>query len=384
MTEPTLFIHWGTGSDQAAPRYVEPVAGGLQTRPPNRRRVQPLRLRLDATGGYHVHSPGDGAILAFDAHARFAAKVPLPAAGDVLDFAVGPHVYVVLFDTGGGRALVAIDRAGTATWIRSDLDADVDRVVLTRSRLFLAASLRPGNLFELDAATGAPRRRHALPHEAIDPVAALDGVLVAATYLPDLRRRGILTYDPATGQTAIAAAGPDLYATLLGVVGTTTAHELVIYGSTRGDPRMVLFTLGPDAQVHRRVGLDAILAPAPGEVTVARYENGTLVLDGKRPGLPATIALPDALRSVAPERIGLVEVDPRRIVFDVRDPDNFIAERQALDVATGQTSPVATGATGVLIPGMQPRTTWQVAADGRVLIPVISAAGLAIVAFLPP
>ena len=384
MTEPTLFIHWGTGPDQATPRYSELVAGGLQARPPNRRRVQPLRLRLDAAGGYHVHSPGDGAILSFDAHTRFVAKVALPAAGDVLDFAVGPLAYLALFDTGGGRALVAVDRAGTASWRRADLDADVDRVVLTQSGLFLSASLQPGSLLELEAATGATRRRHALPHEAIDPVAAPDGVLVAATYLPDLRRRGVLTYDPATGQTAIAAAGPELYATLLGVVGTTAAHELVIHGPTRSDPQTSLFIVGPDAQVRRHVGLDAILAPAPGEITVGRFVDATLVLDGKRPGLPATVALPDAMRSVAPERLDLVEVGPRRIVFDVRAPDGVTAERQALDVTSGQTAPVATGHAPVLIPGMQPPTTWQVAGDGRVLIPVVSEAGLAIVAILPP
>lgn len=385
MIEPTLFIHWGTAPDQAAPRYADLIAGGLQARPPDRRRVVPLRLRLDPAGGYHVHSPGDGAILAFDPQARFVGRLAVPAAGDVLDFAVGSQGYVVLYDSGGRRALAAIDRTGAARWRRDDLEANVDRIALAASGLWLAASLQPGNLMELDPATGATRRRLPLPHDAIDPVAAPDGMIVAATYLPDLRRRGVLTLDPATGQTAITAAGPELYVTLLGVVGTTAAHELVIHGPTRSDPRMSLYTLGPDAAIRRRVELDAILAPAPDAITAGRFVDGTLVLDGKRPGLPATIALPQAVQSIAPDRLSLIEMTPGRIVFDVRAPDGTTA-RQALDVATGQTAPLAPPATGgapALIPGMQPRSTWQVTAAGRVLIPVVSEAGLAIVA-IPP
>lgn len=380
MFEPLLFIRWGAAPDEATPRYSEIVAGGLQARPPDRRRVEPLRLRLDAAGGYHLHSPGDGAILAFDAQRRFAGRVKLPAAGELRDLAAGPAAYVALVDEAGGRALIAFDRAGAAVWRRTDLEAGADRLVLARSGLFVAASTRPGALIEIDPATGETRRRHELPHEAIDPVAAPDGAIVAAAYFPEERRRGVLVYEPATGKAAASAAGPELYGTLLGVIGATAAHELIVHGPLRGDPRAWLFTIGPDAQVRRRIGLDALLAPQPGDVVAGRFGDGALVLDGKGAGLPATILLPEALRSISVERLTLVEADPRRIVVDVRNPDGVTAERRALDAATGQLAPVVTGGAPALVPGMQPRATWQVAADGRVLVPVVSEAGLAIVA----
>ena len=382
MLESMLFIRWGAGPGEATPRYAEIAAGGFQAQPHARRRIEPLRLRLDTAGGYHLHSPGDGAIFAFDAQRSLVGKIKVPVAGEVWDLAAGPAAYVALVGE-GRRVLVAFDRTGAVVWRRDDLEGGVDRIVLARSGLFVAASSEPAGLIELDPSTGATRRRHDLPREALDPVAAPDGAIVAAAYFPEERRRGMLVYLPATGQVKAVAAGAELYGTLLGVVGATAAHELVVHGALRGDPRASLFVIGPDAQVRRRVGLDALLVPRPGEAVAARFGDGTLVLDGNGPGLPATIPLPDALRALPVERLTVVEADPQRVVVDVRGSDGVSAERRALDVTTGQVTTVASGTTPALVPGMQPRTTWQVAADGRVLIPVVSETGFTIVSIVP-
>lgn len=308
MTEPTLFIRWGTGPDEATPRLSDSAAGGLQVDRQVRRQIAPLRLRLDPAGGYHVHSPGDGAVLAFDPQGRFVAKVAL--AGDVVDLAVTADRYVALVDEGRGRAVLAIGRDQPSGW-RAEVDDGVDRLVAAGDAIFLSRSLAPTALDELDAATGAKRGTRALGHDAIDPVAAPDGTIVAATYFDSARRRGVLVFDPASGRTAVAAADAELYGTLLGAIGATAAHELVVYGPTRSDAAAAIFTLGPDAAVRARLTPGPIAAP---------------------PGPPAA-----ALAGTAP-----------------------------------------------VITGLQPRTTWALAADGRVLAVVTSEAGVAVIAVRAP
>jgi hypothetical protein len=93
--------------------------------------------------------------------------------------------------------------------------------------------------------------------------------------------------------------------------------------------------------------------------------------------LPATLALPSSLGST--DALTVVAADPRHAVFDVRSADGASHARRALDVATGQLTAIAAASAPVVLPGMQPRVTWQVA-DGVLLVPVVSEAGVAVVA----
>lgn len=377
MFEPVLFVKWGGGPDEATPRYEEIAAGGLQARPPDRSRAAALPLRLDAQGGFHLHSPEDGAILAFGPDGCFAGRTPLSPRA-VTDFAAGVDRYHCVFRERTGGGLVSVDRAGAVAWRREDLDRSVDRVVLTPRGLFACARSAPERLVHLDPSTGATVRELELEHEAIRPFAAPDGALVAATYFPEARRRGVLVLDPETGKEAARVGDKELYGTLLSIFGTDAEHNVYLYGATLGDRSPSLFVVGADAQVRLRAPFDALLASGSGRRAVmARFTGSDLHLTWSgEGGQTVQVAWPERLRARVPEGVALVEADEERAIFDLRG-EGGPTERVALRLATGALEPVS--AAGAVVHGMQPVTTWQVGADGRVHVPVTSEEGVSVV-----
>jgi hypothetical protein len=382
--EPSLFVKWGSGPGEATPLFEDLASGGLQARLPNRKQAAALPFRLDAQGGFHLFSPGDGAILAFDSRGSFDASTRLDTAGvgAAVDFAVGAErVYILFRGRPRGVILISVNRAGVVQWRREDLDRAMDRVVLTARGLFVGARLKPERLIEIDPVTGAIVAQRDLAHAVIRPFAAPDGTLVSATYFAETRRRGVLIIDTETGRETAAVAEKELYGPLTRAFGTDAAHDLYLYGSAPGELSSSLLVVAPDAQVRKSVPFDALLSPGPGRpVVVARFSGSELHLTGLDGGSTTMhVELPEPLRARLPERLALIEVDAERAVFDLRDEVGFSAERMALRFETGAIEPMTMMGGSAVVPGMQPLETWQVGADGRVYVPVISEQGVTVV-----
>jgi hypothetical protein len=381
MFQQVMFVKWGSGADEATPRYEEVVAGGRQSRAANRKLVAPLTLRLDQQGRFHLYSPGDGAILARQ-HA-VVGRTSLDASdSEAIDFAPSTDGYHVLFrDPARAALLVSIDRSGAVRWRRNDLASEPDRVVLTPSGLFVGGRLTPESWLQIDAETGSTIGRLELTHVAMRPFIAPDGALVSATYFPELRRRGVLVVDPNTRRETAAVADKQLYGPLTRAFGTDAAHALYLFGQAAEQTSSSVLVIGSDAKLQHSLPLDALFAPGPGRpVVAARFVGSEIHLLGLH-GAKSTeqVALPARLRDLMPERLTLIAADRRQLVFDLRDELGFAADRVTLDRVTGAIEPVGTADDCALVPGMQPIETWDVSAEGAVHVPVVSEEGLSVV-----
>lgn len=324
--------------------------------PEHTRRVRaPVRVRLDPEGGLHLAGDGSGIVhLAQDGSTR--GRTPVAEhVGSLTDYACDAEGNCAVLEDGG--RLRGLDPGGRERW---SVEAAFTKVLSTSDRLYL-----PGQdgLAELDAASGSHLRT--LPRRPGAGEPFLGGGRILAVVFDDERElRGIEVLDPGGGDPDQLAGGDEHYAWLTYPFGADARSRLYAWR---------------DGQVGR-VALDGAIevlgavegiALRGGAVYTSRPTTEGVVVTG--PDGEATLSAPPGFR--------LISVDP--------DGRYRLMGGEAPDSAGELRTYGADGSLEATAPAPQDLATidcrvpvfsaWQVDPDGRVIVPVVTPEGVAVV-----
>jgi hypothetical protein len=323
--------------------------------PGQTRRVRaPVRLRLDRDGGLHLAADGSG-IVHLAADGSSLGRTPLAERrGPLTDYACDADGDCAVLEEGG--RLRGVDRGGGERW---SVETAATKLLSTGDRLYLPIAQ---GLDELDARSGA--RLRTLPRRAGAGEPFLGGGRIVSRFFDDQRElRGIEALDP-DGDAEELAGGEKHYAWLVHPFGADARSRLYVWR---------------DAQVGR-VGVDGAIevlgavegiAVKDGAVYTSRPTAGGVVVTG--PDGDATLAAPPEHR--------LISIDPsgRYHLMGGEAPDSAGELRTyGADGQLEATAPAPEDLAGIdcRVPGFR---AWQVAPDGRIVIPVVTPEGVAVV-----
>jgi hypothetical protein len=305
-------------------------------------------LRLDEAGGLHLL--GDG-ILHLDAGG--AAQGRTPVTGPVADYACDAAGTCVLLADGRLRAL---DPAGTERWA---IDGGFTKVLSAGDRVYAQAA---DGIAEIDGRSGSPRRT--LPQRPGSGPAFLGGGrLVSVVYDEQRDLRSIVALDP-DGEAAELTGTDELYPWLVYPFGTDGRARLYVWR----DGHIARVSL--DGEIDVLGALDGI-AVRGDDVFTSRHEGDEVVVSG--PDGETRLPAPAGFRLISVDSTGNFHLlggeapgDAGRLRVHAPDGRLQSAEPPPEDLA----------AIDCRVPV---HTAWQVDTEGRVTIPVVTPAGVAVV-----
>ncbi|HEV8323282.1 MAG TPA: hypothetical protein VG389_16820 [Myxococcota bacterium] len=356
-------VPWGA-APAALPLVLEDWPPYGEVSPDQVRRVPAyVRLRADAAGGAHL--AGRGVIAHVGPGGALRGLTPLPAdvSARLVDFACEPDgdCYLLQRDEGAGGVarLHRVTAAGGGAWSRTISEA-ASRVLRSRDgRVYVVAGAR---LIEVDPASGADVRD--LRPDRLGPDAFVDGAggLHSVVYDEATGRRGLAVFAPPATAARVTLGDDALYPWLATPIGVDAAGRLYVWNDQRVG-RVA------DGGVEELAAFDA-LVPHGGGVYRGR------ALEVVRPdGTELTLGPPD--RPADNARLIDVTADGRFCVLAGEAP----GRRGALvmfapDGGFIEHRPLAPDAAEARLPAY---SYWDVDPDGRVLVPVVDRAGVAIV-----
>ena len=324
--------------------------------PEHTRRVRaPVRVRLDPEGGLHLAGDGSGIVhLAEDGWSRGRTRLA-GQAGSLTDYACDAQGHCAVLEDGG--RLRGLDPGGRERW---SVEAGSAKVLSTGDRLYLPES---EGLAELDAASGS--RLRTLRRRAGAGVPILGGGRILSVFFDDERElRGIDVLDPGGGDPNQLAGGEEHYAWLAYPFGADARSRLY----SRRDEQVARVALDGAVEV---LGAVEGIALAGGAVYTSRPTAGGVVVAG--PDGEATLPAPPGFR--------LIAVDPggRYHLMGGEAPDSAGELRTyAADGSLEATAPPPQDLAEIdcRVPVF---SAWQVDPEGRVVIPVVTPEGVAVV-----
>jgi acetate---CoA ligase (ADP-forming) len=276
-------------------RFFEALRGAVARKP-----VVVLKAGRSAEGARAVSSHTGalaGSDVAFEAAVRQAGAVRVRSVEELFDLARslasqpvprGRHLLVVT--NGGGLGVVATDAARDAGLEVAPLDA----VVRARLGEVLPGTASLGNPVDLVGDADAARYANAL--HAVGPNAGVDAALV------------IVTAQAATDAVGIARA----------VLGATRGWSRPIIAALVGGGRVA-----PGARILEEAGLPCYAFPEPavtalaGMALIAERARARPTEPGPSARPPAAVAALEGLRAATAERLGLSELAPLLIAYDI-------------------------------------------------------------------
>ena len=341
----------------------------------------PVQVRLDGSGGYHLLAV-TGGILHVGADGEPTGRTPLPSRRDrIVDYACDARSRCVLLEQGRGAKgpihhLRGLDPSGAERWSRTGpvqlgqldftaLRGTFSRVSFDRAgRLYLPAG-DGSAVAELDAETGAVVRVLDQRPGAGVPFVAADR-LVAVFFDDESGQRGIAVLDPEGDSSSEWRGGAEHFAWLVHPFGADDRVRLYVWREGR------IARISPGGELEALTAIDGIaVRAAERHVFSSHADNGGVRVSGPHGG--TTLSAPAGYRLVH------VDAQHRYHLFGGEEPGK--AGELRIYSAAGQleatTAPPSDFLT--LECRVPPYHHWQVEAAGRIIIPVVTPEGLAIV-----
>ena len=329
--------------------------------PEQARRVRaPVRVRLDGEGGMHLLGDASG-ILHLDAGGAALGRTPLPdRAGRILDYACdATGGCTLLEDTDGAlNRLSRLDAAGTERW---SADGRFTKILSAGNRLYVPGA---DGIADMDVESGTLHRT--LPQRAGSGTAFLGGGRLVSVYFDDERDlRGIAALDP-DGEPAVLAGAEEHYGWLVHPFGADGRPRLYAWR----DGQVARISL--DGEIEVLGALDGIAVRAADRcVFTSRHGPDEVVISG-----PA-----GETRLPAPAGFRLVHVDAAgryHLLGHEAPGDAGTLRVHAPDGRLESTAPPPEDLAAIDC-RLPTHTAWQVDAEGRITIPVVTPDGVAVV-----
>jgi hypothetical protein len=353
--ELVALVPWDDEEHGLPSRYVDypQFSWGV---PEHMRRVHaPVRVRLDPEGGLHLAGDGSGIVhLAEDASSR--GRTPLAErAGSLIDYACDAERNCAVLEDGG--RLRGLDPGGRERW---SVEAASAKVLSTGDRLYLP---EPDGLAELDAASGSHLRT--LPRRAGTGEPFLGGGRILSVFFDDEREvRGIEVLDPGGSDTDQLAGGEEHYAWLTYPFGADARSRLYVWR---------------DGQVGR-VALDGAIEVLGAVEGIAL--RGGAVYTSRSTTVGVVVTGPDGEATLpAPPGFRLISVDPdgRYRLMGGEAPDSAGELRTYGADGSLETTAPAPRDLATIDCRVPVFSAWQVDSDARVILPVVTPEGVAVV-----
>lgn len=370
--------------------FTDEVGFSWSSGPPRRVRA-PAPVRVDASGGLHVlgrlpaaavAEPGSqrtgGAVAVhLDADGRVAGRTELQGLeGRQVDFTSDPSqqsvVLVEIVDQGRKtRRVTAFRPDGDTVWSAGGSGAESDDPVSSARRIRFCGRqvlcVAEGVVARLDAATGKALGVARLRGGSGMPFVGGDRVL--ATYYDDAASlRGIVELDPETGAQQNLPGSDEEFGWLVHPFGADAERRLYVWRQG------AIARVAPGGGVQVLGGLDAVAVR--GSEVFTSWHDGDRLLVRHAGGTGAHV---DTERA-APPGSRLIGVDPQGRYVVLRRAPGSAAE---VTVVGPDGTVHSSGAAQPDLIDLECRTPvfdeWQVDADGRLVIPVATPEGLAIV-----
>lgn len=349
--------------------------------PEHARKVRtPVRVRLDDRGGFHVL--GDASpILHLDDSGAPVRRTPLPeGSGRVVDYAcdtAGNCVLLEHFENADAqfKRLRALDPDGAERWSRDEstepsepdfggLNGHFTKILYAGDRLYLPGAHGRG-VAEVDAGTGEVRQ--ILPQRAGAGASFLGGGrLLSVFFDDDSNRRGIAVLDPDGAESVELTGTPEHYAWLVYPFGADRRSRLYVWRNGQ----VARLSLTGDIEVLGEVNGIAVRT-SDGSVFTSRRDAEHVVVSGEE--VETRLPAPPELRLVH------VDADGRFHLLGGEAPGNAGELRvYSPDGRLESTGPPPEDLATIDC-RLPTHTAWQVDAEGRVNIPVVTPDGVAIV-----
>jgi hypothetical protein len=348
--------------------------------PEQMRKVRaPVQVRLDAGGGFHLLG-ASGPLVHLDASGRAARRTPVAARGQLIDFACDAQGDCALLERLGGAGaplqnrLRHLDPSGAERWSHTGpaegetpdftaLRGTFSRVQLDdRGHLFLAAGT---DVAEIDLATGKTGRVLHQRAGAGAPFLAA-GRLHSVYFDGDANRRGVAVLDPASGESREWLGATNEFGWLVHPLGADNQSRLYLWRDGR------LARLWPQGRLEELGAIDGVaVRPADRQVFSSHPVAGGVGVRGPH-GTVVAAAPPDH---------HLVHVDDqgRYHLFGGEAPGHPGDVRIASP--TGRIEATITPPKELLAIEcrLSPLDAWQVDGAGRLVLPVVTPEGVALV-----
>ncbi len=343
----------------------------------------PVLLATDRTGRIAIFDPPAGALTVYDADGTRAHEVAVDIAahGAVVHLALAEDGAWLLHEGDKARRLRKVDGSGH---ISVDVDvppeklARADRIVLAPERLYVSASATPGPLLALDPNSGQVQAEYEVPHPGRRPAPLPDGRVVFATYFPDDNRRGVSVFDPEAGREAPHVFDAAWHGPLVGFLGADAHARVYVFTSRQFSDRAGLYALSHEGGELARVPfVELVVSPAGDMIGAWSVTDGRIrVRRLDQTGDAQRVEL-----ASAPDKLSLTGLTADgAFIFDELGENLSVGARWSVVPGQGGPTPVSLGER-YTVTATQHIDTWQVSATGRVLIPVTTPRGVAVVAY---
>ena len=359
----------------------------------------PIRLRLGPKSSVHLlggeptslDSAQPRRLVHLDASGSQVGSVslPPPAEGESLaDYAVAEDLTCYLLDVvrapGPGARLTAVAADGDIRWSRITSSVTADGLALVGSSRLLLSETGSPRALEIDISTGdmVDTIEWGLPANHL--YAAGDDAVALVLYDPEANRRGIGHVDLSSHRFTKLVGGRELFRWLLAPIGADSAGDIYAVNDSR-----VARISAVDGRVDVLTTFDAIVAtpgdeqlftsrvdPAePAIVVVDEYDPAGELIGEYRLALPPSS---DADHDDADWRLIQVDIDHQLYVFGGEGPGRL---GSAYRFAADGSRHVVESSSDLLAAGsrLQRPYSWQLGADGRLYLPVLSQGGVTVV-----
>jgi hypothetical protein len=350
-----------------------------------------LVLAADPAGGVE---PGPALVLGYTREGALERRTPVtpvtPARGwRIVDYAAASDGSLYLLEQsaeeGMRNHLRRLTAAGEVVWHRSgrvipegvdleQLDGGFDRILVDRgAAAYLSAARRLGLVARIDGSTGKLEPHADWGDYRGDAFMDGSGVVYYVQYLPQTGLRYWVRLDPEGGEVSQVAAGAELSDYLARPVGVDDRGRAYGVAGTR------MACMAEDGSPAWIFGCEGLVPGADGAAwtSVSRREDGRAVVEvrswapGSGPGEPARLVVPPGV--AAPEGVWrLLRVDDGHyVVFGGETPSRagaiviFSREGEVREVV--DPAPPDVRLSGYWL---QPPSSWNVALDGSVYLPV--------------
>lgn len=382
--EPVLFIAWGDRENMLGPHFETAGQQALMMAPGKRLRPLPVILRLDANNGIHILDGAGSAILSFSFNGDFSRKTNtgVTANATVIDFLPGSNWYILLYRMDNGQYVVRkTDDTGAVLWTTPVAQENVSpgKIVLANGKIFISSQSDPHTLFEMAAGNGNTFDKKQLEQPMARPFGITSGEIISATYFPDLQRRGIAIYEPATGTESKTVCAKELYGPLSSAIGADDEKNCYLFSSNATNSAHGLLKIDTTGHILNQINFPMFSTGKDHElITITTDGNQLKIVRSASPGKEQTVQVSEEMREYLPGRMNIVGLEQDQLVIDLLGKQGGF-EKRVLAGPDGKWIKEMPVAEETVIAHVPSYVNWAVSGNGMLYFPFCNEHGIMVI-----